>query len=244
MVFQNFFETDVLSVLKKYGDHYSSQIGLAYALQKGVELDVMRQGKIAAEFTDTFIDAVDTAVVKSKAKVVDTSEDLRLVAQDAIVITQNELQRMQDNIIKELDKANALDSTIPFVETSVEGLRVGVTKLIEARSAHAQAVKAFGDMFDEQNIIVDNILASANSVDKQLVSTIKTIQDLMSGIVSKTEQGGTIVFEGKERTNIIDFVDDFSLTKGSKNYLLKHGEERMKIYKEQGFPFKKYHVKF
>ena len=197
---ENFFETDVLSVLKKYGDHYSSQIGLAYALQKGVELDVMRQGKIAAEFTDTFIDAVDTAVVKSKAKVVDTSEDLRLVAQDAIVITQNELQRMQDNIIKELDKANALDSTIPFVETSVEGLRVGVTKLIEARSAHAQAVKAFGDMFDEQNIIVDNILASANSVDKQLESTIKTIQDLMSGIVSKTEQGGTIVFEGKERT--------------------------------------------
>jgi hypothetical protein len=197
---ENFFETDVLSVLKKYGDHYSSQIGLAYALRKGVELDVMRQGKIAAEFTDTFIDAVDTAVVKSKAKVVDTSEDVRLVAQEAIVATQNELQRLQDNIIKELDKANVLDSTIPFVETSVEGLRVGVTKLIEARSAHAQAVKAFGDMFDEQNIIVDNILASANSVDKQLESTIKTIQDLMSGIVSKTEQGGTIVFEGKERT--------------------------------------------
>ena len=197
---ENFFETDVLSVLKKYGDHYSSQIGLAYALQKGIELDVMRQGKIAAEFTDTFIDAVDTAVVKSKAKVVDTSEDVRLVAQEAIVTTQNELQRLQDNIIKELDKANVLDSTIPFVETSVEGLRVSVTKLVEARSAHAQAVKAFGDMFDEQNIIVDNILASANAVDKQLESTINTIQDLMSGIVSKTEQGGTIVFEGKERT--------------------------------------------
>jgi len=197
---ENFFETDVLSVLKKYGDHYSSQIGLAYALQKGVELDVMRQAKIGAEFTDTFIDAVDTALVKSKAKVVDTSEDARLIAQNAIVTTQNELQRMQDNIIKELDKANVLDSTIPYVETSVDGLRVSVTKLVEARSAHAQAVKAFGDMFDEQNIIVDNILASANSVDKQLESTINTIQDLMSGIVSKTGQGGTIVFEGKERT--------------------------------------------
>jgi hypothetical protein len=50
--------------------------------------------------------------------------------------------------------------------------------------------------------------------------------------------------EGKDSVQIIDFVDDFSLTKGNKNYLLKHGEERMKIYKEQGFPFKKYMVKF
>ena len=197
---ENFFETDVLSVLKKYGDHYSSQIGLAYALQKGIELDVMRQGKFAADLTDTFIDAVDTAVVKTKDNVVKTSGKLRKVAQEAVVTTQEELQRMQNNIIDQLNKANALDSTIPYVETSVEGLRVTVSKLVEARSAHAQAVKAFGDLFDEQNIVVDSIIASADSVDKQLESTIKTIQDLMSGIVSKTEQGGKIVFEGKERT--------------------------------------------
>lgn len=50
--------------------------------------------------------------------------------------------------------------------------------------------------------------------------------------------------EGKEQVNIIDFVDDFSLSKGNKNYLLKHGEERLKIYKEQGFPHKKYLVQF
>jgi superfamily II DNA or RNA helicase len=49
---------------------------------------------------------------------------------------------------------------------------------------------------------------------------------------------------GKERVNIIDFVDDFSLPGGNKNYLLKHGEERIKVYNEQGFPFKKYRVNF
>lgn len=47
--------------------------------------------------------------------------------------------------------------------------------------------------------------------------------------------------EGKDRVTIIDFVDDFSW-KGTKNYLLKHGEERMKIYDEQHFPYKVWEV--
>ena len=53
---------------------------------------------------------------------------------------------------------------------------------------------------------------------------------------------GMRLYEGKERVNIIDFVDDFSLPRGSKNHLLRHGEERIKIYTEQGFPHKIYKV--
>jgi superfamily II DNA or RNA helicase len=63
-------------------------------------------------------------------------------------------------------------------------------------------------------------------------------------IVRQSIGRGMRLFEGKERVNIIDFVDDFSLSKNSKNYLLKHGEERMKIYREQGFPYKKYYIDF
>lgn len=63
-------------------------------------------------------------------------------------------------------------------------------------------------------------------------------------IVRQSIGRGMRLCEGKEKVNIIDFVDDYSLPRGGKNYLLKHGEERMKIYKEQGFPFKKYTVQF
>jgi superfamily II DNA or RNA helicase len=63
-------------------------------------------------------------------------------------------------------------------------------------------------------------------------------------IIRQSIGRGMRLCEGKEQVNIIDFVDDFSLTKGNKNYLLKHGEERLKIYKEQGFPHKKYLVQF
>jgi len=51
--------------------------------------------------------------------------------------------------------------------------------------------------------------------------------------------------DGKERVYLWDFVDDYSVKKGKlkKNYLLKHGEARMKTYREQNFPNKKYNVK-
>jgi type I site-specific restriction endonuclease len=63
-------------------------------------------------------------------------------------------------------------------------------------------------------------------------------------IVRQSIGRGMRLMEGKERVNIIDFVDDFTRTRGNKNYLLKHSEERIKIYKDQGFPYKKYRVKF
>jgi len=63
-------------------------------------------------------------------------------------------------------------------------------------------------------------------------------------IVRQSIGRGMRLHGAKDRVNIIDFVDDFSLVKNNKNYLLKHGEERMKIYREQGFPYKKYRVQF
>lgn len=63
-------------------------------------------------------------------------------------------------------------------------------------------------------------------------------------IVRQSIGRGMRLMEGKEKVNIIDFVDDFSLSPRNKNYLLKHGEERVKIYKQQGFPYKIYKVTF
>jgi superfamily II DNA or RNA helicase len=62
-------------------------------------------------------------------------------------------------------------------------------------------------------------------------------------IVRQSIGRGMRLMKGKDRVNIIDFVDDYSTGGRSKNYLLKHGEERMKIYREQGFPYKEYRVK-
>lgn len=63
-------------------------------------------------------------------------------------------------------------------------------------------------------------------------------------IVRQSIGRGMRLMEGKERVNIIDFVDDFTITRGNKNYLIKHSEDRIRIYKDQGFPYKKYRVQF
>jgi hypothetical protein len=48
--------------------------------------------------------------------------------------------------------------------------------------------------------------------------------------------------EGKDKVNVIDFVDDFS-TNHYQNYLMKHGEVRMQIYKKECFDYKIFRVK-
>jgi len=48
--------------------------------------------------------------------------------------------------------------------------------------------------------------------------------------------------EGKEKVNVIDFVDDFSTAK-YKSYLTKHSLERIEIYKKEGFEYRLYNVK-
>lgn len=59
---------------------------------------------------------------------------------------------------------------------------------------------------------------------------------------------GLRLHKDKKSLSVIDFVDDFSYTDvhgyKHKNYIVKHGEERVKIYKNQNFPFEIKEVKF
>lgn len=57
---------------------------------------------------------------------------------------------------------------------------------------------------------------------------------------------GMRLLEGKDKVYIWDFVDDFRYgndNRSKNNYLFRHGNERIKTYTEQGFPYKKYKVK-
>lgn len=62
-------------------------------------------------------------------------------------------------------------------------------------------------------------------------------------IIKQSIGRGMRLKEGKEIINIIDFVDDYSLPK-YKNYMVRHSEERLKIYKREKFIIKKAKLKF
>lgn len=69
------------------------------------------------------------------------------------------------------------------------------------------------------------------------------VESYKSEILIKQSLGrGMRKMEGKEKVNVIDFVDDFS-TKKYKSYLAKHSLERIEIYKKEGFEYKIYNVK-
>ena len=69
------------------------------------------------------------------------------------------------------------------------------------------------------------------------------VESYKSEVLIKQSLGrGMRQMEGKEKVNIIDFVDDFSSPK-YQNYLLKHSEARIQIYKNESFEYKIYKVK-
>jgi len=60
-------------------------------------------------------------------------------------------------------------------------------------------------------------------------------------IIKQSIGRGMRLHSQKEKVMIIDVVDDLSW-KGDKNYLLKHGDSRLEIYEQEGFPYKIYKV--
>jgi type I site-specific restriction endonuclease len=57
---------------------------------------------------------------------------------------------------------------------------------------------------------------------------------------------GMRLMEGKEIITVVDFCDNFvyGTHKYQKiNYLMRHAAERARIYKDKGFPYKRFKVK-
>lgn len=69
------------------------------------------------------------------------------------------------------------------------------------------------------------------------------VESYKSEVLIKQSLGrGMRKMEGKEKVNVIDFVDDFSTPK-YQNYLVKHGNARIEIYKKEGFEYRVFNIK-
>jgi type I site-specific restriction endonuclease len=75
------------------------------------------------------------------------------------------------------------------------------------------------------------------------IHNIFLTESYKSEVLIKQSLGrGMRLYDGKEKVNIIDFVDDFSW-EGKDNYLIKHSKERIEIYKKEQFEYKIYEIK-
>jgi superfamily II DNA or RNA helicase len=92
-------------------------------------------------------------------------------------------------------------------------------------------------------ILVASFGTLSTGISIKNIHNIFLTESYKSEVLIKQSLGrGMRLFEGKEKVNIIDFVDDFSW-EGKDNYLLKHCKERIEIYKKEHFDYKIYEIK-
>lgn len=94
----------------------------------------------------------------------------------------------------------------------------------------------------EDKILVASFGICATGISINNLYNIFLVESFKSDKIIRQAIGrGMRLKEGKERTTIIDFCDDFSMK--IKNYLRKHSDDRITTYKQQGFPYKIFEIK-
>lgn len=92
-------------------------------------------------------------------------------------------------------------------------------------------------------ILVATYGTFATGISINNLHNIFLVESYKSEVLIKQSLGrGMRKMEGKEKVNVIDFVDDFSTGK-YQNYLMKHGEVRLSIYRKECFDFKIFRIK-
>ena len=95
----------------------------------------------------------------------------------------------------------------------------------------------------DNKILVATFGTFATGISINNLHNIFLVESYKSEVLIKQSLGrGMRLMEGKEKVNVIDFVDDFCSSKYT-NYLMKHGEARIQIYKNEKFKYQIFKVK-
>lgn len=98
---------------------------------------------------------------------------------------------------------------------------------------------------NDDTIIVASVGTFSEGIDILNLYNIFVVESYKSEFIVRQVLGrGMRLMEGKDKVMVIDFIDNFEFGSGfqKKNYLMRHGEDREKIYKEKRFPYKRFKV--
>ena len=95
----------------------------------------------------------------------------------------------------------------------------------------------------DNKILIATYGTFSTGISIKNIHNIFLVESYKSEVLIKQSLGrGMRQMEGKDKVNVIDFVDDFSTGK-YENYLMKHSKARIDIYKKERFEYKIYNVK-
>ena len=99
----------------------------------------------------------------------------------------------------------------------------------------------------EDTIIVASIGVFSEGIDILNLHNIFIVESYKSMFIARQVLGrGMRLMPDKDKVMVIDFSDNYEYGTGRqrKNYLMRHSDDREKIYKENRFPYKRFKVKF
>ncbi len=95
---------------------------------------------------------------------------------------------------------------------------------------------------EENKVLIASFGTFSTGISIKNIHNIVFAESFKSDKIIRQSIGrGMRLHDDKEKTNIIDIVDDFSYN-GDKNFLLRHMDRRIEIYDGQGFPYKIYDI--
>ncbi len=108
---------------------------------------------------------------------------------------------------------------------------------VEKREYYKQSLE-----YGENKVLIASFGTFSTGISVKNIHNIVFAESFKSDKIIRQSIGrGMRLHSTKEKTNIIDIVDDFSYN-GDKNFLIRHMEKRLEIYDTQGFPYKIYDV--
>jgi superfamily II DNA or RNA helicase len=94
----------------------------------------------------------------------------------------------------------------------------------------------------ENKVLIATYGTFSTGISINNLHNIFLVESYKSEVLIKQSLGrGMRKMEGKDKVNVIDFVDDFSTPKYN-NYLMKHSEARIQIYRNENFRYKIFRV--
>lgn len=109
----------------------------------------------------------------------------------------------------------------------------------------AEIKEAMEEDTSGNTIIIASMGCFTEGIDIANLWNIFLLESTKSEVIMAQLLGrGMRRYPGKDKTMMIDFVDDFCYGKGyyRENYLYRHGRERQEIYRRRGFPYKTFTV--
>lgn len=207
---------------------FVKQVHLNYLeTEARVKLEQLRSRKSEIEGSK-MLDLEKRLVVENRARFLFVCDFIIRSSKNSLVLFQN-VKDQYGRRIYDYIRENTSDKEVFYVDGGTS---------IELRESYIERMES-----GENCILIASFGTFSTGISINNIHNVYFVESYKSERIIRQSVGrGMRLLAGKERVNIIDFVDDFSLSPASKNYLLRHGEERLKIYKTQGFPFKKYSI--